>query len=120
MSASSEVATTEAGYDGRHAPRINPFVGPRSMGPEDQIHGRDTEIERIRGLLTAERIVLVYSPSGAGKSSLIEAGLRERLQDPGLPVGQRFHVPVTIRVGLETDDAGEVANRYSASVIATS
>ena len=48
MSAGSGVGTTDAQVHDLPPPRINPFVGPRSMGPEDHIHGRDTEIARIR------------------------------------------------------------------------
>ncbi|MBV8901751.1 MAG: hypothetical protein JOY92_16755 [Verrucomicrobia bacterium] len=52
----------------------NPFVGPRPISAGERIFGRDPEIQRLTHLLLAERIVLLHSPSGAGKSSLIQAG----------------------------------------------
>ncbi len=58
----------------------NPFVGPRPFEPGEPIFGRDREIKDLYYLLTADRIVVLHSPSGAGKSSLIQAGLIPRLQ----------------------------------------
>lgn len=52
----------------------NPFVGPRPISDGERIFGRDPETQRLTHLLLAERIVLLHSPSGAGKSSLIQAG----------------------------------------------
>ena len=58
----------------------NPFVGPGPLTKDNPIFGRDREIGELRHLLTAERLVLLHSPSGAGKSSLINAGLVKELQ----------------------------------------
>ncbi|MEM7584999.1 MAG: hypothetical protein AAF560_16515 [Acidobacteriota bacterium] len=58
----------------------NPFVGPRPFEPGEPIFGRDREIKDLYYLLTADRIVVLHSPSGAGKSSLIQAGLIPRLE----------------------------------------
>lgn len=94
--------------------RANPFVGPRSLHEGERVFGRKQELAEIRALLLAQRIVLVYSPSGAGKTSLIEAGLRPHLRRRG------FVVLPTIRVGSELDVEGiEPTNRYRASVIAS-
>ena len=94
---------------------VNPYVGPRSLQEGEAIYGRMREIAELRGLLVAHRIVLLYSPSGAGKTSLIEAGLRPELQR------RKFYVLPTIRVGYElsSDAAQGTANRYRASVIAS-
>jgi hypothetical protein len=91
----------------------NPFVGPRPIRLGEQIYGRDREVAEIRDILTAERIVLLYSPSGAGKSSLLEAGLRPEL------VARDFRVLPTIRVGIVLDEAsnGVGANRYKTSAL---
>src|SRR5258708_33570261 len=56
-------------------PIANPYVGPQPMRKGDAIYGRDREISELRHFLVAERIVLLYSPSGAGESSLIQAGV---------------------------------------------
>lgn len=46
----------------------NPFVGPRPLEIGQRIFGRDREIDELYYLLSAERVVLLHSPSGAGKS----------------------------------------------------
>ena len=76
-------------------PRPNPYVGPRAFETGETLYGRDRELQDLLDLLIAERIVLLYSPSGAGKSSLIHAGLIPRLREIG------FHVLPVIRVNQE-------------------
>ncbi|CAG2133476.1 nSTAND1 domain-containing NTPase [Cupriavidus numazuensis] len=83
-----------------------PYIGPSPLDETDPIFGRDAEIEELRDRLIADRIVLLYSPSGAGKTSLIEAGLRPRLAD-------RFDVLPTARVSAPYGGA----NRYVTSVL---
>lgn len=60
--------------------RVNPFVGPRSFVRGEPIFGRDQELSELLDLLVAERIVLLHSPSGAGKTSLIQAALIPALE----------------------------------------
>ena len=92
----------------------NPFVGPRPLA-EEALYGRDREIDRLLDQLIADRIVLLYSPSGAGKTSLIQAGLVPRLREDG------FTVPPLppVRVGLEprADTPLPPHNRYQLSVL---
>ncbi len=64
----------------------NPYVGPTSFRLGDDLYGRDQEREDLADLLVAERIVLFYSPSGAGKTSLIQAALVPALRDDGFEV----------------------------------
>ena len=59
----------------------NPYVGPRPFQTGETLYGRDREILELLDLLIAERIVLLYSPSGAGKTSLIQAGLLPKLEE---------------------------------------
>ena len=73
----------------------NPYVGPRSFQTGETLYGRDYELRQLLDLLIAERIVLLHSPSGAGKSSLIQAGLVPRLLEEG------FRVLPPVRVNLE-------------------
>ena len=89
----------------------NPYAGPRALQQGEPIHGREREINELRGLILSERIVLLYSRSGAGKTSLIEAGLRPEFER------RRFHVMPTIRVGYETPSGTPKTNRYSLSVL---
>jgi tetratricopeptide (TPR) repeat protein len=58
----------------------NPFVGPRPFEPGERLWGREDEIYQLEYLLKSDRIVLLHSPSGAGKSSLVQAGLLPQLK----------------------------------------
>ncbi len=91
------------------APHL-PYIGPAPLTERTPIFGRDREIEELGYRLVADRIVVLYSPSGAGKSSLIEAGLRPRLRD-------RFDMLPTARVGAHAPAEGEPVNRYVWSVL---
>jgi WD40 repeat protein len=61
--------------------RSNPFIGPRPYQTGEQLYGRDREASQLFNLLLANRVMLLYSPSGAGKSSLIYATLIPELQN---------------------------------------
>jgi hypothetical protein len=60
----------------------NPYPGPRPfLTVEKQcFFGREREAQRLRSLVLANSIVLLYAQSGAGKTSLIHAGLIPDLQ----------------------------------------
>ena len=64
----------------------NPYVGPQAFRRGDAFYGRDRETADLLDLVIAERVVLLYSPSGAGKSSLIAAGLVRQLEAEGFEV----------------------------------
>lgn len=90
----------------------NPFVGPRSFDRGEVLFGRDREIQEIRDVVIAERTILLHSPSGAGKTSLLEASLRPEL------MAQGFDIRPTIRVGYEVPESpGMTFNRYVLSAI---
>ena len=92
----------------------NPYVGPRAFVRGEQLHGRDAEISRLFHLFRARRIVVLHSPSGAGKSSLIQAGLVPRLER------EKFDVWRTIRVNLDPEGHEGVpvgTNRYVLSAM---
>lgn len=82
----------------------NPYVGPRSFVAGETLYGRDREAAELRDLLIAERIVLLYSPSGAGKTSLLQAKLLPAMAAAG------FAVQPVIRPGGEPSAAS--ANRF--------
>ncbi|MFN2196806.1 MAG: hypothetical protein ACK2UW_11855 [Anaerolineales bacterium] len=94
----------------------NPFVGPRSFEEGEQLYGRKRETIELTNLLIAERIILLYSPSGAGKTSLIRAALLPKLR-------QRHFAPLpTMRVNLEPppEFAGQPGfNRYTFSLLSS-
>jgi WD40 repeat protein len=92
----------------------NPFVGPRAFRTGERLHARERETQRIVDLLIAERIVLLYSPSGAGKTSLINAALVPDLR------AERFQVSPIVRVGMElgaVEQGEQDANRYVLSTL---
>jgi hypothetical protein len=79
----------------------SPFVGPRPFEKEDsdRFYGRTRETEELLSLIIAHRAVLVYSQSGAGKSSLLRAGVMKRLEE------QQYQVLRSARVhGLLPND----------------
>jgi len=88
----------------------NPYVGPRAFLPGEPLFGRDREARELLALWLAERIVLLHSPSGAGKTSLIQALLLAALK------GEEIEPLPVIRVSAEAPprDCPEVrsANRY--------
>lgn len=95
--------------------RSNPYVGPRPFRPGERIYGRDREIDGLLNVLIAERVVLLYSPSGAGKSSLVQAGLLPYLENDG-----GFGLLPIARVNLEPDPTLALLpgfNRYVYSVL---
>lgn len=60
----------------------SPYPGPRPFDESDQglFFGREREIRQLLSLAVARRVVLLYAPSGAGKTSLLRAGLLPRLR----------------------------------------
>ena len=58
----------------------NPYVGARAFRRNNQLFGRDREARDLESLFVAERIVLLHAPSGAGKTSLIQAKLMPSLE----------------------------------------
>ena len=56
---------------------LNPYVGPRAFEQSEKgfFFGRAEEIEILTGLVLAHRSALFFAQSGAGKSSLLRAGL---------------------------------------------
>lgn len=87
-------------------PPANPYVGPRPLETGERLFGRERELTELNYLLSAERVVLLHSPSGAGKSSLVQAGLIPRLRE-------RFDVWRPTRVGHPLPDGvPDGTNRY--------
>lgn len=82
----------------------NPYVGPRPFEEGEKIYGREQDCDELLGLLLSERIVVLHSPSGAGKSSLINAALI-----PELKRRKRFSPQPPLTVG-RPEIAGSPAN----------
>ena len=89
----------------------NPYVGPRPFEREDRdlFFGRDREIYDLLSLVFAHRVLLFYAQSGAGKTSLLNAGLIPLLEE------ERFEVLPLARVGgpiPEDIERKEIPNLY--------
>jgi hypothetical protein len=81
----------------------NPYVGPKPFGPNesDRFFGRREETAELLSLVQSERLVLLFAPSGAGKSSLINAKLTPALE-------QRDYVVLPVaRVSGEPTDLSQ-------------
>ena len=94
----------------------SPYVGPRpyDRGDQKNFYGREREGRELQALLTAEREVLVYAASGAGKTSLFNARVIPALEEVG------FVVPPVARVGMDLPpevQPGEVDNIFLFSTL---
>jgi WD40 repeat protein len=69
------------------------YPGSRPFKSDERalFKGRETEIQQLSNLVQLEKLVLLYSKSGLGKSSLINAGLLPRLDD-------KEYFPIKIRL----------------------
>jgi hypothetical protein len=80
----------------------SPYVGPKPFEREDRLKffGRDREQEELFSLVISSPAVLLYAQSGAGKTSLINAGVLPVLEKEGfiiLPVARvRGLIPKTV------------------------
>ena len=68
----------------------SPFKGLSAFGDGDEdrrfFFGRERESEVVAANLMASRLTVLYGPSGVGKSSLLRAGVAQRLRSL-VPVG---------------------------------
>jgi hypothetical protein len=98
--------STEAPPEGRH----NPYQGPREFRRGDQLPNRQREARELTDRVIAERVVLLHSPSGAGKTSLTEAAVVDMLGNEGFVPTPR------LRVNQPVDTRG-TANPYVHSLV---
>src|SRR4051812_47958012 len=84
----------------------NPYVGPRSFRPEERelFFGRDNEARDLLSMVLAERLVIFYAQSGAGKSSLLNTRLRPGLEKAGYRLLPSGRVSGDLPDGLQTPD----------------
>ena len=97
------------------APEIlerNPYVGPRPFEREDWalFFGRDRETSELLSFVIAHRVVLLYAQSGAGKTSLINAGLIPLLEEEEFQALPLARVSGPISEAIELD---EIPNLYA-------
>jgi tetratricopeptide (TPR) repeat protein len=65
-----------------------PFPGPRpfTLAERDRFFGRAGELRDLTALVIAQPLVVLHGPAGAGKTSLVAAGLVPELERAGLEV----------------------------------
>ncbi|GAB3019086.1 nSTAND1 domain-containing NTPase [Spirosoma pulveris] len=56
------------------------FLDPYDKSDENEFFGRDAEVNRLYQLVCSTGCLLIYGPSGVGKTSLIQCGLANRFQ----------------------------------------
>jgi hypothetical protein len=112
------VATAEATKASSSGRPANPYVGPRPFRKGEFFFGREREATSLTDALLAGRVVLLHSPSGAGKTSLIQASVVPTFESRG------FQICVTddpkssmLRVKLPPPADVPVENRYVFSVV---
>jgi hypothetical protein len=93
----------------------NPYPGPRPFNHQEHaiFAGRDHELAELTSLIVAHRVVLLHAQSGAGKTSIVNAGLAHSLAERDarfLPVA-RVGIPVPTDIPIS-----EIANVYTFSV----
>jgi hypothetical protein len=66
-------------------PRVPPYVGPQPFPPEraDAFFGRHDDARLILELVDTSSLLLIYAPSGAGKSSILNTLVRRSLEQAG-------------------------------------
>ncbi len=96
---------------------IDRYPGPRSFydNASDRLlfHGREEEIDLLYHRVCASRLLVLFGKSGAGKTSLLQAGIFEKLRQEQhrLPILVRFNIPAT---PLETVQAAisEICQKF--------
>ncbi|MBV7339237.1 AAA family ATPase [Chloroflexi bacterium TSY] len=93
---------------------VNPYVGPRSFteSESDLFFGRKHETDDLLSLILIDRLVLFYAPSGAGKSSLVNASLQPSLRQEGFEV-----LPIGRVSGEWPNEIAEVNNIFTFNLI---
>ncbi len=97
--------------------RGNPYVGPRAFEEDERrfFFGRDQETRQLAALVIAQRAVVLYAPSGAGKTSVLRAGVVPLIREQ-----KRIDVLPMARVsGNLLPGAASVDNIYTYNLLVT-
>lgn len=98
------------------AAEFQPYIGPQPFDTTDssRFFGRDREADQILSMVVARREVLLYSQSGAGKTSILNAKLRGLFQEEGFDILPLARVYGPLPKGIA---ASEISNPYVFNVI---
>ncbi len=88
----------------------NPYVGPRPYEriDQDNFYGRKRESRDLLSLILAERVVLFYAPSGAGKTSLLNAQVIPALEADDFRVLPATRVGSDLPPGINSQDVENI------------
>ncbi|GIK76024.1 MAG: hypothetical protein BroJett021_50120 [Chloroflexota bacterium] len=97
----------------------SPYLGPRPFERSNadcaRFFGRDREVQEIVSLIFGHPIVLVYAQSGAGKTSIFNAGVTINLEENGFEV-----LPLTRVRGVTPHDTHlSINNIYTFNALQT-
>ena len=95
---------------------FQPYVGPRPFEREDgqRFYGREREANELLSRVVAHPALLLYSQSGAGKTSLLNASLIPLLEKEGFEVLPAARVRGLAPVNIVLED---ISNLYSFNVL---
>src|SRR5262245_32835259 len=91
------------------APRPSPFKGLDPFGVEDAAYfaGRERDVRLIAANALTSSTLVLYGPSGVGKSSVLQAGVVPRLRErPG------------VLVAVNRDWSGDAVGKLGEAVVA--
>jgi Protein of unknown function (DUF4231) len=100
---------------------FEPYVGPRpfTRNKKDQsrFFGRGNETDRIRSLIFAHRLVLIYAQSGAGKTSIFNAQVIPSLEQSGFSILPIARVKMASKIQMESNSktdfkVSDISNIY--------
>lgn len=104
-------------------PPPGPYRGirPFRYADRDNFFGRSAEVEHLLAMLLTYRIVVLYGESGAGKSSVLNAGLvpallKERFRPERLRIGPEPSRPVLVeRIAADTAETRFLPSIFAAT-----
>jgi hypothetical protein len=115
MSDHASVASNEPSPTPQRKP--SPYVGPRAFRKDEEFYGRELEAKALINKLMPGGVTLLHSPSGAGKTSLIQASVVPWFDDDGFQICATFQPRFSaLRVNLPPEDL-DVSNRYVFSLV---
>ncbi len=78
----------------QNLPRRYPGLRPFDRTQSALFNGRSTDVQRLANLILRERLVVLFSKSGIGKTSLLQAGVAPELEKQGFaPILMRLNEP---------------------------
>src|SRR5687768_7896192 len=96
---------------------LEPYIGPRPFNRNNQdqkrFFGRDYETEEIVSLIVSSKLVLIYAPSGSGKTSLFNAQIIPTLEKDRFDILPMARVKVSSNIIYDQlSYSSEISNVY--------